>query len=306
MKNKMTTSAKLITVLIVMIRILTSHAKSTEYILHFHFVYPCSDMTINKELWLDRKREVFDCLEIYNNQWVPAVEQAFQCNPPHKLRGKRELIGNITKIVLSAATNFIKSSSMIGLIDRQTIINTVYNGLNLLNMFRSQIRDYLNLSTETGSHHPMRLEAAALHMDKRLWIAFKYMAEILTNTANLDTITSQCAQGKVATRELAELTGEESLSSIHPDNTTFISIRPGQHRSTIIFTFLVNNREDETTRDKIILLQETDTRFLSMMSIFISVSILIILSTVSVMYWLLKRTNKSNEPQSLPDESPRG
>lgn len=68
-------------------------------------------------------------------------------------------------------------------------------------------------------------------------------AEILANAANLKQILKLCRLGKVATAEVGELSGNDNLSQIDPEDTKLLNLSKGPHGSSLLIEFAVANKD---------------------------------------------------------------
>lgn len=68
------------------------------------------------------------------------------------------------------------------------------------------------------------------------------MVKYMANAANLRAITRMCRAGQMATKELAELTGDNTFIEVDPKDTEIVSIRVWADDESLVFSFIVRER----------------------------------------------------------------
>lgn len=78
---------------------------------------------------------------------------------------------------------------------------------------------YLKVRSDSAYSHKPEFEATRYKMPTIVWSQAGIYGEIAANTANLQAITRLCSQGKMATKILGELMGDDVIGAIDPDDT---------------------------------------------------------------------------------------
>lgn len=152
----------------------------------------------------------------------------------HNGRSKRSLFDMTLKLgaeVLGyGITNFI-NSRFLGNNDIKNPNNLSPQLVDLHDQTKEFLKNLRGVSakriqaiSESSPHHPKQLSNVVWMAPKFTWGDQYFQSEILAAFANLQSVSEYCSRGLVATAEVAELSGNEDLASIAPEDTELLRI----------------------------------------------------------------------------------
>lgn len=270
---------------------------STHHRIIWHFMSPCQLINQNDLIsssgyntlntgWMNL------CEKLYEDIWKTTVRNAVNC-VPHKIK-KRQL-GQIAMISASAVSNLMASEFLgTGIITRQKAADYFSKSFKIADLFVEGSRAFMNLLSQSAENHRRVSYEQAEKLNKILWVIMKAIGEIHANTANMQAIIETCKTGRLATMELAELTGFDQLKDIKPETTKLIEIDNPEHDASIEFTFTVRNKENK----------EDEHISIEMIIIIIILVLIGILNTTFLVKFHIHKFKRCQEP-NIPPVPPR-
>lgn len=208
-----------------------------------HYLNPCPelfrvryDKNLNIPIYIS-----WLCEKQYKDEWIEAVKMAEHCLKPG--REKRQVWNLIANVVTQAVTNLVLSSTVQRHHQgRDEALKDFYRGFDMQELYDKGSGNYVSICTDLTPVHPVEYSSVSQALPGLIWSQAKIHGEILANAANLRAIARMCRAGQMATKELAELTGDNTLSEVDPKDTEIVSIRVGADDESLVFSFIVRER----------------------------------------------------------------
>lgn len=205
-----------------------------------HYINPCPelfrvryDKSLRTPMYLPKL-----CEQQYKEEWMKSVEITKSCLG--SIRSKRQLLPMLATIAMHAVTNLLSSRTMQGnrRLERNDALKSFYTNFNMQDLFNQSSGAYVSICTDLTQAHPQEYTSVSHSLPGLVWSQAKIHGKILANAANLRAIYRLCRAGHLATKELAELTGNSMLGEIDPKDTEIISVEVGSDEE---FSFLLHS-----------------------------------------------------------------
>lgn len=221
-----------------------------EYQIVLYYINPCDEMLkVDHDepypygFWYYRQEVLRQCNQKYDQTWVKSVDHTKNCTVGMRRRYKRDLTTTLVSLFGSAVSNFITSRyqpKQIG--DRNSMVESFNRNFDINREKKEDADRYVSICSESGRYHTPEIQEQAQQLPGLVWSIAKTHGEMLANTANLNTVSAYCRQGKVAPKELGELLDFDDLVTIDPEKTTMLGVDVGDN--SITFRFVVNFDEE--------------------------------------------------------------